>query len=185
MKPILLLLTLMTGIATGQIPAGSTARTTPSEVEHKATAMRRAADEQPKLVVKYDRFRDETTVSLHLDLTPAATAETPYPNWFWVEVAAIYPGRSPIEPKAIHIDFTTRLGGFDYDRELIFLVDGKRFRLGSMRGYSSAAGGFIPYRTLLIIANGSKVEGKAGFAEFELKEKEKAALKRFAQHFHQ
>jgi hypothetical protein len=33
MKPILLLLTMMTGTATAQIPAGSTARTTPSEVK--------------------------------------------------------------------------------------------------------------------------------------------------------
>ena len=137
---------------------------------------------EPKLAVEYDKFKDITIVTAHLDLAKPATKDEPIPNMAWAEATAYYHGRKPVRPaKIFFYVYGHRLTGPLTDRELIFLVDGERIR-AKFIGYQSPAASFS-YTSFQRIAYGKSVECQAGYAEFTLTKNHLERLRQLIEHF--
>jgi hypothetical protein len=135
--------------------------------------------EKVSIQIKYDRFRDETTVR--------APLVVPSRNRLSLEilVSAVHPGREPASPKSVAFLVYSR-GSFAYlsETQMILLIDGERVTLeGSSRLSSNVA--FIPANLYLLksIAEAKSVEGQISSVEFKVKPEQQRAIGRIAAYF--
>lgn len=140
-----------------------------------------AQSDDRKPTVKYDKFKNITVVTTVLNLTAPVTTDNPAPNLFWIDVMAYYHGRKSVKPDKVFFQVQNRLAGPLLDRELIFLLDGERVR-GRFQGYRSPTTSF-PFAVFQKIASAKRVEGQAGYTEFELNKEHLVRLRQLAEHF--
>lgn len=137
--------------------------------------------------VKYDRFKDSTLISI--EPIPLFGTER---NGLELSVVYGFSGQTPPATKTlIGFQFFSMSDRqkFALDRELIFLVDGERVRVGAMSlDTATVINGVVfeamhigmSYSTFSKLANGKKVEGQVGATEFELKTEHLKSLREFA-----
>jgi hypothetical protein len=131
---------------------------------------------------EYDRFKDETTIKLE----KTRVAGTGDDDALYVLVSATFRGTKPLAESAPMLSFFSASPSrhFEYDRELIFLIDGRRVRAGTMLLVDFKEGAEwimapLQIETLAQLARAKKIEGKVGDREFILTAKQIEALRAF------
>ncbi len=150
-----------------------------------------------KIEIKYDKFKDQTTVSLK-PYYVQGTAPTLDPTaGLEIYAAFVYQGQTfSKRPDTVLFGIvSTSARDFLYEqgRGLIALVDGERVDLGQMeridasykkkaivipdRYYVETLAVSVPYDAFLKLTNGKTVEMQAGRREFKLKDEHLEALR--------
>jgi hypothetical protein len=137
---------------------------------------------------RYDRFKDQTTVSLKSLLLRQIARPR---EELSLSVEATYKSQQPARPKEMRLIFDSVAEHYlYYDKaEALFIVDGKRIDAGAA-GMMNALPSpnlvkvtlalTLPFDTFVEIANAKGVELKLGPTELRLSEKDIASLRAFA-----
>ena len=147
------------------------------------------AQKEPTLNVisRYDKFKDETTVSIAMPLyhrvSPPLTGpvgDLKFIADIDVYVVYSYSGQQPAKPQLIYLllESTADTTAFGANPSLIFLADNTRIRMGTMiqkvRRYGSllkeTETAEIPIESFVILANADNVEVQVGEVAFPLSE---------------
>ncbi len=146
------------------------------------------AQDKPKVTVEYDRFKDRTALTLH----KTRVAGTSDDDALFLLIVQSSPGRRPDPDSVITLSFfsgsaVAHFEGIAQDRELIFLADGQRIRLGDMALVDAKEGAEwvmigLPLETLIQLAKSKILEGKAGDREFKLSTAQIGAVREFLQY---
>jgi hypothetical protein len=133
---------------------------------------------------EYDRFKDQTAVKLEKTLIRGIDGE----DGLFLVMTSIYHGK-PTGEEAIAINFFLQTPKEHFarpfiDRELIFLADGVRVRLGDVEVVDTKPGAeWIAAATNLVelrsLAGAKKIEGKLGDLEFSFDHDQVSAVHDF------
>jgi hypothetical protein len=149
-----------------------------------------AAGQKGKLQVKYDRFKDLTTVTV-----PAMRLTGSVLRGLMATVIGTHDGERRAAPKEVGLLFFSFSDTTQFDDEtisLIFLVDGERINASDVkrveRSYSSGSyheGVFAPMSAAMLkrLADAKSVEGQLGSIEFKLKPEYQAWIGEVADYF--
>lgn len=148
-----------------------------------------AAQAQYPLEISYDKFKDKTTVQ-----TKGLQVTGTQLRGVQLKLIGLHDGNTMKAPGEIAILFLSAAEEqrFSNDKELIFMLDDTRLKLGDMslakRDYSS--GTYmealllpIPLESIRKISNAIHIEGKVGSVEFKLTAEQKAAIGMFVDYF--
>lgn len=139
------------------------------------------------LITSYDKFKDETTVSIAMPLyrgiTPPHTGAVGDIKYIGdIDVYAIYsfPGQQPVKPQSIYLLFESMAdtSTFGANPSLIFLADDKRMKIGNMiqkvRSYGTlikeTETAAMSFDNFVAIANADIVEVQVSQSAFPLSE---------------
>jgi hypothetical protein len=146
-----------------------------------------------KVETKYDKFRDQTRVSLDCKVYYKG------PFALFLDVEGIYPKQSPSPPETVRFGLTALTATTDKEkykksRHLIILADGQRFDLGELDRDVDEEEEIlrfekmmttVSFRTALQIANSQSVEMQLNEIEFKVPSEALEALRDFASRFRQ
>jgi len=137
---------------------------------------------------EYDKFDNETTVLLTLDLEPSKVSYSLERLVFFSYFS--YLGREVETPIVVMIGFSSFSEDWEYltSRKLTFLVDDKPLEIGSLDHDGRVGSGYlfetlsqlIPLSQFLRIVNAKNVEGKLFTTEFKFTEEQLEALRDYA-----
>lgn len=141
--------------------------------------------QQPKVTFRYDRFKDETHVKLEKTLVRGVNGET----GLFLVMASVFTGQGPTGEEKILLSFFLQTPDAHFqsrfaDRELIFLADGVRVKIGDMSVLDTKPGaewiGIVTSAdALLPLVDVKKIEGKVGDLEFNLSDAQTSAVHDF------
>jgi len=137
---------------------------------------------------KYDKFRDQTKVSLDCKVYYKG------PFGLFLAVEGSYPQQTPSPPEKVQFGLTAMSGKEKYkkSRHLIVLADGQRFDLGELdRDIDEVEEIFmfekmmttVPFKTVLQMANSQSVEMQLNEIEFKIPSEALEALRDFTSRF--
>jgi hypothetical protein len=140
---------------------------------------------------KYDRFKDQTTVSLKPQMISHVTRPR---EELSLSVEATYKGERPSRPKEVSLIFHSVAERYVYydKADVVFIVDSRRVEAGTAYMMNAMPSPnlvkvklklTLPFDTFRQIAGGKEVELKLGSTELKLKEKDLASLRAFASSF--
>lgn len=146
-----------------------------------------------KVETKYDKFRDQTRVSLDCKVYYKG------PFALFLDVEGIYPKQSPSPPETVRFGLTALTATTDKEkykksRHLIVLADGQRFDLGELDRDVDEEEEILRFEkmmttvafgTILQIANSQSVEMQLNELEFKVPSEAIEALRDFASRFRQ
>lgn len=146
-----------------------------------------------KVETKYDKFRDQTRVSLDCKVYYKG------PFALFLDVEGIYPKQSPSPPETVRFGLTALTATTDKEkykksRHLIVLADGQRFDLGELDRDVDEEEEILRFEkmmttvafgTILQIANSQSVEMQLNEIEFKVPSEAIEALRDFASRFRQ
>jgi hypothetical protein len=145
--------------------------------------------QKSRLEIKYDRFKDETTIRTPQMVIPGVANEH-----LSFSFAAAYPGRTKTQPETVTLEFLLEApyAQFPDDAELILLVDGQRIKLGAIThvrderryGTTYQAGSFSATLDIITrVAHGSVIEGQLGPYEFRFLRQHMEGIRQLATYF--
>lgn len=137
---------------------------------------------------KYDKFRDQTKVSLDCKVYYKG------PFALFLAVEGAYPQQAPSPPETIQFGLTAMSAKERYkkSRHLIVLADGRRFDLGELGKDVEEVEELlifekmmttVPFRTVLQMANSHNVEMQLNEIEFKIPTEALEALRDFTSRF--
>ncbi|HBB87235.1 MAG TPA: hypothetical protein DC047_06435 [Blastocatellia bacterium] len=137
---------------------------------------------------KYDKFRDQTKVSLDCKVYYKG------PFALFLAVEGSYPKQSPSLPETVQLGLTAMSAKEKYkkSRRLIVLADGQRFDLGELGKDVEEVEEIlifekmmttVPFRTVLQMANSQSVEMQLNEIEFKVPSEALEALRDFTSRF--